>query len=96
MVASETVRIAIGMPRASAVRSSASIMARAMPWRRCVGATDTALIAHPVTLVWPGRVSSVVRDALVAIGVAGSAPESSHTPIVRRESRVCSWAASAS
>ena len=61
-----------------------------------VGATDTALIAHPVTLgvARHGQfrgARGACRDGGRRVGA-----ESSHTPVVRREARVSSWASSAS
>src|SRR5665213_2691510 len=84
MVASETVNIATGTPSPAAVRNSASSMLRAIPRRRCVGATVMVLIAQAGTDRSPGSVSSAIHELAVATGVAGSAALSSHTPAMRR------------
>ena len=63
--------IAIGTPAAAAVRSSPSSIARAMPRRRCVGATVTAEMAQDGMPRPPGTVSSPIHDAIVATGASG-------------------------
>jgi len=84
MVASLTVSMASGTPSEAAVRSSPSSRARAIPRRRWVGATVTALIAHASTVRCPGTVSGATHELTVATGAATSVVDSSQTPVVRR------------
>ena len=82
------------MPRRCAVRNSAVSIALAMPRRRWVDATVTALIAHAEVSVPPGTVSRAGHELTVATGDAESAAESSKTPVVRRSASPRIWAAS--
>ncbi len=71
-MASETVSPAIATPAAAAVRSSPSSIARAMPLRRCVGATVTPLIAHIGIRRPPGSDMSVTQELTVPTGWVAS------------------------
>ena len=59
-------------PAAAAVRSSPPIIARAIPRRRCVAATVTALMDHSGA-TRPGEVvSSEAHESIVPTGTAGT------------------------
>ena len=73
MVASVTVSMAIAAPALRAFASSPSMRARAMPRRRWVGETVTALTAQASTLRPPGTLSPVGQPSTVATGTSGCA-----------------------
>ena len=72
MVASVTVSMASAAPVLRAFASSPSMSARAMPRRRWVGETVTALTAQASTLRPPGTLSPVGHPSTVATGTCGS------------------------